>query len=174
MHKYWLIELVSKGKVIEYTYTTSTDNDSWIKARGLLARFSGQDGNKKPRKVQKLYQTNFFLFGNNSLIIKPPVLKEVNIDLFAFFNRFASGKNIPEFSLNILNMLLCHLTPGVSRDAVRLAVYAPDVYLEQASRDLFERFLEMSDDKRVKLLLFSLPFKPDHSKAVAFIRSIVK
>lgn len=167
LHLYWLNELVKECKIMKFT---PLDKEDWNKARGLMSHFSKQQQVKRPRKLSALYQTNFFLAGKNEFSLKPPALKELNLDMFALLSRFRLS-HLENFQLNLLNLLSCHAaSAGAERDMVRLAVYASDAGFTQEERDLLERFLELSGDERVKPLLNSIPFRPDPQKAVAFLK----
>ncbi len=145
--------LKEKGLLLEYT-----ENDSrWNEMRVLLKKYCTAHGLTKPRRVQKIYQTNFFYSGREMFL---PVLGEHNFVLTALFSRFNRPKN---FGMRALNLFLAY-----DQDPGRMRVKAYNV-LPEEDAEVLEKALEAS---AWIVRDFGLPFKPDVDNALRFLEEV--
>ncbi len=145
--------LKEQGLLLEY----DEKHPRWNEMRTVLKKYCTAYNITKPRKVQKLYQTNFFYSGKEMFL---PILPEHNFVLTAMFSRF----NRPEdFGMKTLNLFLAYeQDPG----KIRVKSYS---ILEEKDAEVLEKALEASAGM---IKDFGLPFKPDIDNALEFLEEI--
>ena len=145
--------LKERGLLLEY----QPDNQRWNEMRALLKKYCTAQGLPRPRRVQKLYQTNFFYSGREMFL---PVLPEHNFVLSALFSRFNRPDN---FGMRALNLFLAY-----SRDPGRILAKAYSL-LEEEDAGVLEKALEES--KNV-LQEYAIPFEPSVPDALSFLEEV--
>jgi len=168
LRKNFLDYLVEKGILVKY----SPDFDYWAKVRKFLSFYESKNKNKVTRKVNELYQINFFYFKNNSFLFKLPVLKEVNLDLVVlFYNLLKNIKSeeFENFSFELINLLMIYRNEKF-RDKLRLKIY--DLNLEDKEINSFEKIFEYS--LYMNEFFNKIPFKPYYEKGINFLEKLKK
>jgi len=152
--------LVTKNILVCYT----PDSTQWPEARELLRQYCKSQGISPPRKLNELYQANFFYLSGDVTVLLPP-FPDINLDLTAMFSRFTSGNNMPDFTWQLLNLFQSY---AQNRDQIKMAMHR--IEFDERELDVLERAL--NHHTALQPFFDSFPFRPDAEKAAAFLRRI--
>ena len=164
----FLNNLVNEGILVKYTPNLL----EWKKIRKFMSFYEKNKKNRKTRKVSELYQINFFHFGSNEILLKVPVLNDMNLDFIALLNNSFEKKDIEKvdnFSLNLINLLMAYKQDKRIRDKIRIQLY--DSQLNEKKINSIEKLLEYSF--LIKEFLNKIPLKPDEEKALNFLNKLI-
>ena len=163
MRKYVLQDLINKDAIVEYTPQDAV----WEKARRLVAHYYSKGPEPAPRKLNTLYQINFFHLANQPSTLTLTLSKETNLDLVALTYGFVKDKTFENFPFEILNLMYCYVTQEL-HDRVRTQVYGLD--FTEKEQEQLEKLLGYGEE--LKELFEGLPFKPDIDRALTFLEKL--
>lgn len=158
-----LDEACRRGLLVEYS-PKSTD---WSEARQLVTEFAKRRRQPVPRKLNRLYQTNFFCLSESFGLAEFPVLRQTNVALTALFYPFVRNKKASAFFWNLLNLFLAYQS---WRDRLRIRVYG--LNLTENEREALLKALEQYPS--LESLLVQLPFLPNVEKAEEFLEKLAE
>lgn len=153
-----LDEACGRGILVAF----SPEGTGWNNARQVVKDFAKRRAKKTPRKLSRLYQTNFLCLAETPGLAEFPTMPDLNVELVTFLYRFVREKPVPGFFWNLLNLFLAY---SAFRDRIRLKVHA--LRLAEGDEEALLRALEQSF--RLKNLLEQLPFLPNVEKAEGFL-----
>lgn len=161
--KHILKPLNNKNLIIRYT----DKEESWKDARELLKKHREARNKPKPRKLNELYQINFFYLGKDTYIYKLPKLKEINLEIVALLYNITQGEQNKNFFWNILNLFHCYSNEKY-KGKIRVKIYGSQ-FTDKESKTL-DKLLEYHNE--MEKVLNKLPFKPDIERCQEFLEKL--